>query len=158
MLINNAAHFAATDPVSGSPRGLRDLLDVNLAGPVWLALRAAERMNANGGGAIINLADIWGERPLKGHTVYSASKAGLIMATKGLARDLAPRVRVNAIAPGGVLPPEGVSDPNFQKMMAQTPMAGMAGPEAVLEAARYLIAAEFVTGEVLHVDGGRLLV
>ncbi len=159
LVINNAGRLLPTHLREGTWEGMEQLFKVNLQGPLWLSLRAAERM-AGGGGQIINICDIWGERPLRDHAAYSASKAGLIMATRSLARDLAPSVRVNAIAPGAVLPPEegGREDPGFRKILSRTPLTRHAGPAAVLQAVRYLLTARYVTGEVLHVDGGRHLV
>ena len=159
LLVNNAGLFLPTRLEGGTWEGMGQVLTVNLHGPMWLAVQAAARMQGSGG-QIINICDIWGERPLPEHAAYSAAKAGLIMASRALARDLAPLVRVNAIAPGAVLPPEegGMGDPGFQKLHARTPLARHAGPDAVLQAVRYLLAARFVTGEVLHVDGGRHLV
>ncbi|MEO5363175.1 MAG: SDR family oxidoreductase [Magnetococcus sp. DMHC-8] len=158
LLINNAALFAPTPLGAATWDGLEQLLRVNLQGPLWLALGVAERMKgrmegAGEGGQIIQMCDIWGERPLAGHVGYSVSKAGLIMATRALARELAPAVRVNGIAPGAILPQEG--EERFRVMLDRTPLARQAGPEAVLQAIRYLLTARFVTGEILHVDGGR---
>lgn len=162
LLINNASLFLPTDLAKESWEGLEQLCRVNLQGPMWLAMRAGERMQnrveqggaVGGAGAqIINLCDIWGERPLARYAAYSVTKAGLIMATRVLAREMAPAVRVNGIAPGAILPKVG--EANFQKMLSQTPLARHAGAEAVLKAIRYLLTASFVTGEILHVDGGR---
>ncbi|MBF0584708.1 MAG: SDR family oxidoreductase [Magnetococcales bacterium] len=160
LLINNASLFAPTRLAEASWEGLELLNRVNLQGPMWLAMRLGERLQkrleqGGAGGQIIQICDIWGERPLAGYTAYSVSKAGLIMATQALARELAPMVRVNGIAPGAVLPKMG--EENFQKMLSHTPLARYAGPEAVLNAIRYLLTASFVTGEILHVDGGRRL-
>ncbi|MBF0461414.1 MAG: SDR family NAD(P)-dependent oxidoreductase [Magnetococcales bacterium] len=161
LLINNASLFVPTPMAEATWEGLEQLCRVNLQGPLWLAICVGERMKnraqATGrGGQIIQMCDIWGERPLAGHTAYSVTKAGLIMATRSLARELAPSVRVNGIAPGAVLPKEG--EVNFQTMLARTPLAQQAGPDAVLHAIRYLLTARFVTGEMVHVDGGRGLV
>ncbi|GAB0056815.1 hypothetical protein SIID45300_01127 [Candidatus Magnetaquicoccaceae bacterium FCR-1] len=155
LLVNGAARFEPT-PLDGAGwEAMTALLQVNLQGPLWLALGAARRMRGNGGGSIVQIADLWGERPLAGHALYGASKAGLLMVTRVLARDLAPEVRVNAIAPGALLPPETGADEGYRRLLARTPLAGMAGPEAVVKAVRYLVTADYVTGEVLHVDGGR---
>ncbi len=157
LLINNASLFLPTSLEETTWAALEYLYRVNLHGPVWLSMRVGERMK--GGmeeGQIIQICDIWGERPLAGHVAYSVSKAGLIMATRALARELAPSVRVNGIAPGAVLPKEG--EANFQRLLSRTPLARQAGPSAVLQAIRYLLTARFVTGDMLHVDGGRGLV
>ncbi|MBF0162517.1 MAG: SDR family oxidoreductase [Magnetococcales bacterium] len=161
LLINNASLFVPTPLEESSWEGLEQLWRVNLQGPLWLALRAGERMrNRQDGvtpaGQIIQMCDIWGERPLAGYGGYSISKAGLIMATRVLARELAPQVRVNGIAPGAILAKSGES--RFQTLLARTPLASAASPEAVLHGIRYLLTARFVTGEILHVDGGRSLV
>lgn len=153
LLVNNASQFAPTRLQDCSWEGMENLTRVNLLAPLWLAVLAQRRMAA--GGLIINLCDIWGERPLRGHTAYSASKAGLIMATRSLAREMAPEVRVNAIAPGALLPREAQAEEGYRQMLGLTPLAEQAAPEAVLRAIRYLISAHYVTGEVLHVDGGR---
>ncbi|MBF0626347.1 MAG: SDR family oxidoreductase [Magnetococcales bacterium] len=157
LLINNAALFFPTPRDGGTWEAMDALFKVNLQGPLWLALKVAEGMTA--GGQIINIADLWGRRPLGGHAAYGAAKAGLIAATRGLARDLAPRVRVNAIAPGAILAPaDAAGAAAFRQMQARTPLSEQAGPVAVLRAVRYLVGADYVTGEVLAVDGGRGLV
>lgn len=164
LLINNASLFSPTHLQASTWEELELLCRVNLQGPMWLAMRVAERMQRprfgeKRGGHMIQLCDIWGARPLAGHTVYSATKAGLIMATRALARDMAPTIRVNAIAPGAVLAhAPGTEDARFQRMLSRTPLSQHAGPEAVLQAVRYLLTAHFVTGEILYVDGGRHLV
>ena len=161
LLINNASLFLPTPMVDLTWERLALLCRVNLQGPMWLAMRVGhalrDRASETGhGGQIIQMCDIWGERPLAGYSAYSVTKAGLIMATRALARELAPFVRVNGIAPGAILSKKGATEAaNFQKMLAKTPLAQHAGPEAVLQAVRYLLTAPFVTGEILHVDGGR---
>ncbi|MBF0613973.1 MAG: SDR family oxidoreductase [Magnetococcales bacterium] len=160
LLINNAAKFLPTRINPASWEELDTLMRTNLNGPIWLMLRTAQRMLDRSGGQIINIADLWGERPLGGHAAYCASKAGLIMATQVLAKDLAPHVRVNAIAPGAILPPDA-DDPSaheaYQRLLSRTPLADSASSDAVLHAIRYLLSAHYVTGEVLRVDGGRWL-
>ncbi|MEO5331025.1 MAG: SDR family oxidoreductase [Magnetococcus sp. YQC-5] len=160
LLVNNAALFYPTMVDEPSWETMSEMMRVNLQGPLWLSLRIAQRMSEHGG-LIINIGDIWGERPLKGYAAYSVAKAGLLMATLALARELGPRVRVNAIAPGAVLPPEETTDSKkdaYRQLLARTPLAQHADPEAVVLAVRYLLSAQFVTGEILHVDGGRRLV
>ncbi|MBF0455802.1 MAG: SDR family NAD(P)-dependent oxidoreductase [Magnetococcales bacterium] len=158
LLINNASLFLPT-PLQGSQwQVVDDLMKVNLQGPLMLAMASIAQMEKRGG-MVINICDIWGEKPLKGHVAYSAAKAGLISATQVLAREAAPTVRVNAISPGAVLPPdERAGSSAFQSMLSRTPLAAASGPEAILQAIRYLLTAHYVTGEVLHVDGGRRLV
>ena len=164
LLVNNASLFLPTSLENSTWEGLEWLYRVNLQGPMWLAMRVGERMKSRAsgpqaGGQIIQICDIWGEQPLAGYAAYSVTKAGLIMATRALAREMAPVVRVNGIAPGAILPEKGHGpDANFQKMLNRTPLARHAGPEAMLQAIRYLLTAQFVTGEILHVDGGRRLV
>ncbi|MBF0382439.1 MAG: SDR family oxidoreductase [Magnetococcales bacterium] len=158
LLINNASLFLPTPVKEGRWDVIEDLLQVNLQGPILLAMEAIAIMEERGG-HIINMCDIWAEKPLRGHAAYSAAKAGLISATQVLAREAAPIVRVNALAPGAILPPEDKEGrAAFQKILARTPLAGSASPDAILQAIRYLLTAEYVTGEVLHIDGGRRLV
>ncbi|MBF0108201.1 MAG: SDR family NAD(P)-dependent oxidoreductase [Magnetococcales bacterium] len=156
LLVNNAGVFLA----DSGPEGwalLEHQLKINLQGPLWLSMEVARSMEQAGiKGQIITIADIWGERPLSRHAAYGAAKAGMIMATQVLARDLAPDIRVNAIAPGAVYPPPK-EDPGYTTMRSRTPLAAASGADAVLAAIHYLLEAGFVTGEVLHVDGGRRL-
>ena len=157
-LVNNASAFFPTPLGAATPDAWRTLFAVNAQAPWELAQAAAPHLAA-AHGAIVNLVDIHGERPLRGHAVYGASKAALIHLTRSLALELAPRVRVNAVAPGAILWPEG-GKPSAERdaILARTPLARTGTPEEVAEAVRWLLrGATYTTGEVLHVDGGRLL-
>jgi pteridine reductase len=134
------------------------LFATNARAPFFLAQAAAPHLAA-AKGAIVNLADIHGERPLRGHTVYCMAKAALVMATKSLALELGPDVRVNAIAPGAILWAEGdAGDERKAAVLARTPLARTGTPEEVAEAVRWLLRdATYTTGQVLRLDGGRLL-
>lgn len=158
VLVNNASTFYPTPLGTISAEAFDDLIGSNLRAPLFLAQAAAPALRT-AGGAIVNIADIHGRRPLADHPVYCAAKAGLIMATQSLARDLAPDIRVNAVAPGSILWPEGPGgdDPAArQAVLDATPLARQGNPDDIAEAVVYLAhRAPFVTGELLTVDGGR---
>ena len=107
---------------------------------------------------VINLLDVEVERPVGGYSHYTVSKAGLEGMTRALAKELAPGCRVNGIAPGTVLMPEGMSDALEERLRAATPLRRFGGAEPIVQAALYLASATWVTGQILHVDGGRRLV
>jgi pteridine reductase len=156
ILVNNASSFYPT-PVGGiSEMDWDDLIGTNLKAPLFLAQAAAPLLHARGG-LIINLADIHGTRPLRRYPVYSIAKAGLIMLTKSLARELGPHVRVNAVAPGPVLWPEDGLDEALQaNIVAGTALKRAGAPEDVARACLFFATeAPYVTGQVLAVDGGR---
>ncbi len=157
-LVNNASHFAPTPVGSTTPAQWDELFASNARAPFFLAQAAAPHLQASGG-AIVNLADLYGERPLRQHTVYCMAKAALLMMTRSLALELGPQVRVNAVSPGAILWPESGGDPAAQQaMLARTPLGRTGTPEEVAEAVRWLlIDAHYSTGQVLHLDGGRLL-
>jgi pteridine reductase len=157
VLVNNASTFYAT-PVGGiTPDQFDDLVGSNLRAPLFLTQAAAPEL-AKREGLVLNIADIHGLRPLANHAVYCAAKAALVMLTRSLARELAPAVRVNAIAPGPVLWPEqGVDAELRERIVARTALKRAGTPEDVARAALFFARdAPFVTGEVLAVDGGRL--
>jgi pteridine reductase len=133
-----------------------DLIGTNLKAPLFLAQAAAPLLHARQG-LIINLADIHGTRPLRRYPVYSLAKAGLIMLTKSLARELGPHVRVNAVAPGPVMWPEDGLDTALQaKIIAGTALKRVGSAEDVARACVFFATeAPYVTGQVLAVDGGR---
>ncbi len=160
LVVNNASTFYPTPIAQLEPSQFDDLIGSNLRGPAFVA-QAAGPWLADTGGAIVNIADVHGMRPLDQHSVYCAAKAGLIMLTRALARELAPSVRVNAIAPGSILWPEGPrgDDPEARAAVLEaTPLERQGTPADIAAAVVYLAAAApFVTGEVLTVDGGRTL-
>jgi len=158
-LVNNASQFFPTPLATTTPAQWDTLFAANLRAPFFLAQAAAPHLDASGG-AIVNITDIHGERPLRDHAVYGASKAALAYMTRALALELAPRVRVNAIAPGAILWPEedARDDDARQKLLASIPLQRLGTPEEVAEAVRWLLRdASYVTGQVLRLDGGRLL-
>ncbi len=156
VLVNNASTFYPTPVGSITAADFDDLIGTNLRAPLFLAQAAAAELRLRRG-LVLNIADIHGFRPLKRHPVYSAAKAGLVMLTQSLARELGPEVRVNAIAPGPVLWPEGAMDPELRKRIVErTALKRMGSPEDVARAALFFVRdAPYVSGQVLPVDGGR---
>jgi len=155
LLVNNASRFYATDMGAVSLEQWRDLMGSNLRGPFFLTQSLLDELRD---GAIVNILDIHARRPMSGHAVYSVAKAGLEMMTMALARELAPHTRVNGVAPGAILWPENepVLDP--QVILSRVAMRRMGTPEDIAGAVAYLgLDADYVTGQVLAVDGGRSL-
>ena len=156
-LVNNAAAFYPTPIGSATPAQWDELLGTNARAPFFLAQAAAPHLAA-ANGAIVNIVDIYAEQPLAAHAVYSMSKAALAAMTKALARDLAPHVRVNGVAPGAILwPDSGKSDAAQQAVIERTPLRRTGSPDDIAGAVLWLLDAEFVTGEIVRVDGGRHL-
>ncbi|QIL19673.1 pteridine reductase [Thermomonas sp. HDW16] len=156
-LVNNASAFYPTAFGSVTPAQWDELFASNARAPFFLAQAATPHLQAAHGG-IVNIADIHGETPLAGHSVYCMAKAALLMLTKSLAVDLAPTVRINAIAPGAILWPEHGKDEAAQAaLLARVPLARMGTPEDIAAAVAWLLgdASGYVTGQTLHVDGGR---
>lgn len=158
-LVNNASSFRPTPLGTITPAQWDELFAANARAPLFLAQAAAPHLTARRG-AIVNLIDIHAERPLARHSVYGMAKAALAMATRALALELAPAVRVNGIAPGAVLWPEaGKPEAERQALIARTPLQRLGTPEDVAATALWLLRdAAFVTGEIIRVDGGRSLV
>ena len=156
ILVNNASTFYPTAVGSIEVGHWEELMGSNLRAPLFIAQEAAPEL-AKQGGAIVNIADIHAERPLKGYLVYSVAKSGLAALTRALALELAPEVRVNAIAPGAIAWPEdGQFEPRErERIVATTPLARLGAPEEIARAVHFLVTAPFVTGQVLAVDGGR---
>jgi pteridine reductase len=157
-LVNNASAFFPTPIGSTTPQQWDELFAANARAPFFLAQAAAPHLRS-ASGAIVNLVDIYAERPLKEHTVYCMAKAALAMLTLSLARELGPEVRVNGIAPGAVLWPEsGKPYVDQQAMLASTALQRVGDPQDVADAALFLIRdARYTTGQILRVDGGRTL-
>jgi pteridine reductase len=157
VLINNASSFFPSPVGEISLAQWQNLIGVNMQAPLFLAQHAADYLAENRG-CIINMADIHGLRPLKDHAVYSAAKAGLLMLTRALAKDLGPAVRVNAIAPGAILWPEDMEQDKQDAILARTVMEQLGSVNDISNAVRYLIeGADYMTGQILTIDGGRTL-
>ena len=156
-LVNNASSFYPTPVGEITPAQWDDLIGSNLRAPLFLSQAAAPHLKKTRG-SIVNIADIHAERPLKNYTVYSIAKAGLVGLTRALARELAPEVRVNAVAPGAILWPDddAFDAVSRQRIISHTLLKRVGEPEDIARAVYYLIAeAPYVTGQVLAVDGGR---
>src|SRR4029079_9272893 len=130
-----------------------DILNLNLRAPFFIAQEAAKHLPD--GSAIVNIADLSAFETWPGYIPHGVSKAGVVQITRALARVLAPRIRVNAVAPGTVLLPEGWDPASAERLRDTTPLQLSGTPEDVAQAVLYLIDAPYVTGEVLIVDGGR---
>ncbi|MGY3266704.1 pteridine reductase [Lysobacter sp. HA35] len=157
-LVNNASTFRATPLGTVTPAQWDDLFASNARAPFFLAQAAAPHLRATRG-AIVNITDIYADRPLPQHSVYCMAKAALVMATKSLALELGPDVRVNAIAPGAILWPENDGDTAARDaMLARTPLGRTGTPEDIADAVRWLMFdAAYCTGQVIAVDGGRTI-
>ncbi len=156
VLINNASSFYPTPLGTITEAQWDDLFGTNLKAPLFLAQASAPHLKATRG-LILNLVDIHSQRPLPDHSVYCTAKAGLAMLTRALARELGPEIRVNGIAPGPVLWPEGGMDNDLQaKIISRTALRRSGSPEDIAKAALFFFKdAPYVTGQILAVDGGR---
>ena len=155
-LVNNASNFFPTPLGQVTAEAMDELYAVNARAPLLLSQAAAPYLRRQHG-CIVNLTDLHGTDPMRDHIAYTMAKAALEMATRSLALELAPKVRVNAVAPGAILWPEqGKDDFAREALLARTPLARIGTVEEIAEAVYWLVAdASFVTGHTLRVDGGR---
>lgn len=156
-LVNNASMFHPTPLGEITAAQCDALFAANARAPLLLAQAAAPHLKA-AHGAIVNITDIYAERPLPQHAAYGMSKAALRMATLALAQELAPEVRVNAVAPGAILWPEGKSGPDRDAALARIPLQRTGTPEEIANTVLWLIRdGGYITGQTIRVDGGRVL-
>jgi pteridine reductase len=156
-LVNNASSFFSTPLGEIQPAQWDDLIGTNVRAPLFLAQAAANPLRKSQG-AIVNISDIHADRPLRSYVVYTVAKAALSGLTRSLARELAPDVRVNAIAPGPILWPEGdaFDEVSRQRIISHTPLKREGTPDDIARAVQFLLFdAPYVTGETINVDGGR---
>ena len=156
ILLNNASSFYPTPVGTITEEQWDDLIGTNLKAPLFLSQAAAPHLKETSG-TIINIVDVHSTRPLRHHPVYGPAKAGLAMLTRSLARDLAPEVRVNGVAPGAILWPEnGMSEKAKQAILKQIPLKRTGEPDDIAHCVLYLVRdAGYVTGQVISIDGGR---
>lgn len=162
ILVNNASSFLtdAADTVDQfRHEQWESTLRVNLVAPIALCHHAGPHLAAHGCGKIVNLCDIFGDRPWPDHLAYCTSKAALAAATKGLARALAPAVQVNGVAPGIAAFPESYSAETRRKLTSRVPLAREGTPEEVAKLVRFLVeSGDYITGQIIPIDGGRSVV
>lgn len=158
LLVNNASRFYPTPIGDVTHETWKDLMGTNLRGPFFLCQALVPELE-RGNGAIINIIDIHAERPMRKHTLYCMAKAGLVMMTRSLARELGPAIRVNGVSPGAIMwseqqPSGAVKD----YILERTVMKQLGSPQDIAGAVVFLgLDAPYVTGQVLAVDGGRSL-
>lgn len=157
VLVNNASSFYPTAIGEITEQAWEDIVGTNLKAPLFLAQAAAAELRKNRG-TIVNIVDIHAALPMRNHAVYTAAKGGLAALTRALARDLGPEVRVNGVAPGTILWPENETwrdEVARQRIISQTVLKRIGEPEDIAGAVEFLIAAPYITGQILAVDGGR---
>ncbi|MDP9203355.1 MAG: SDR family oxidoreductase [Gemmatimonadota bacterium] len=154
VLVNSAAVMLRTPVGEVLVEDWDAMFALNLRAPFFLS-QAAARVMRDHGGAIVNIADLAAFETWRGYIPHSITKAGIVQMTRALAHALAPKIRVNAIAPGPVLLPEGSTQEQADKLIATTPLRHLGTPEDVAQAVLYLLSADYVTGETIIVDGGR---
>lgn len=156
LLVNNASVFWSTPFLEVGPEEWNRTMGVNLRGPYLLVRDVADLLEASKG-SVVNIVDLSAWRPFRLHPHHSVSKAGLLQLTRVMAQALAPRVRVNAIAPGTVLPPDDATAEEIERDRERTALGRTGVPEDVVRTVLFLAGSPFITGEVVVVDGGRSL-
>ena len=157
VLINNASAFYPTPLNDINEKNWNELININLKAPLFISKLAAESLKENNG-CIINITDIHASNPLINHAIYCISKAGLIILTKSLAKELAPNIRVNAISPGAITWPDGMDSETKENIINQTVLKKMGNAEDIAKTVIFLIEdASYITGQILNVDGGKTL-
>ena len=157
VLINNASAFYPTPLNDINEKNWNELININLKAPLFISKLAAESLKENNG-CIINITDIHASNPLINHAIYCISKAGLIILTKSLAKELAPNIRVNAISPGAITWPDGMDGETKENIINQTVLKKMGDAKDIAKTVIFLIEdASYITGQILNVDGGKTL-
>lgn len=164
ILVNNASSFYPTPVGTATLHQWDDLFGSNVKAPFFLTQALAAEL-AKRNGCVINMVDIHADKPLAQHAVYCMAKAALVMMTKSLARELAPTIRVNGIAPGAILWPETqtiaamptLTDQDKAGILAQIPLGQLGQPTDIAQTVLFLATAPYITGQILAVDGGRSL-
>jgi pteridine reductase len=158
VLINNASAFYPTPVGEATDEHWDELFASNVRAPFFLSQACAPHL-ARRGGAIVNLVDIHALVPMQRHSIYCQAKAGLVMQTRALAKELAPDIRVNGVAPGAILWPENEDSPEAASaVLDRIPLGHQGRPEDIAGAVTFLaLDAPYITGQILAVDGGRLL-
>jgi pteridine reductase len=155
VLVNNASTFYPTEISSATPTDWNALFNSNLKAPYFIIKNLANELS-NHSGSIINIVDIHADKPLAGYSIYCMAKAGLVSLTKSLSDELAPKIRVNGIAPGPILWHDNpISDTEKRNVLSEVSLQRMGEPSDIAQAALYLANASYVTGQILAVDGGR---
>ena len=158
ILVNSASVFSPATVDEATPDHWDAQMDTNAKAPFFIAQHAARLMRRNESGKIINMADVAGEMIWPGYLPYSVSKAALIAVNRGLAKAYAPEIQVNAIAPGPVLFPEHYNEEQKKSAVERTLLKREGSPRDIVNAVVFLIENDYITGEMIHVDGGRHLV
>jgi pteridine reductase len=159
LLVNNASVFYPTSIKNSTIEDWDKTININLRAPFFIAT-GLSKVLATSQGSIINIIDIHSDRPLKNHSIYNISKAGLKMLTKTLAKELAPNIRVNGISPGSILWPQDesqLSDKEKMMMLDRIALKRQGSPSDIAQAVLYLANAKYITGQVINIDGGRSL-
>jgi pteridine reductase len=154
LLVNNASLFYPTPISESNAMQWDELMAVNLRAP-WLLAQASLSLFSDKGGCIINITDIYADRPKHSYAVYCSTKSGLAGLTRAMACDLAPKIRVNAVAPGAILWHEGSTDHERSLIIKNIPLGRIGTLDDIAEAVCYLADAQYITGQVLNIDGGR---
>jgi pteridine reductase len=157
ILVNSASVFAPATADGATPEHWDSQMDTNAKAPFFIAQRAARSMRARGAGKIINIVDVAGEVIWGGYLPYSVSKAALIALNRGLAKSYAPEIQVNGIAPGPVLFPEYYTEEQKKAAIERTLLKRAGSPQDIVNAVVFLIENDYITGDVIHMDGGRHL-
>ena len=157
VLINNASAFYQTSLNNLNIKQWNELININLKAPLFISQLAAKSLGESKG-CIINITDIHASNPLKDHTIYCISKAGLVTLTKSLAKELAPNIRVNGISPGAITWPNDMDNKTKENIINQTILKKKGNAEDIAKTIVFLINdADYITGQILNVDGGKTL-
>jgi pteridine reductase len=154
-LINNASSFYPTTIGTITEQDWTNLVGSNMQAPLFLAQYCNATLQKHNG-VIINMVDIHAAKPLSNHTLYCMAKSALVMMTQSLAQELAPKVRVNGVAPGAILWPETtISEEDKEQVLKLVPLQKLGSMQDIAQAIDYLLNAQYVTGQIITVDGGR---
>ncbi len=159
LLVNNASVFYPLSVEESGNENWNQILDVNLKAPFFLSKGLSKKLSSSEG-SIINIIDIHADRPLKNHSVYNISKAGLKMLTLTLAKELAPSIRVNGVSPGSILWPEDgaeISEEEKNLMLERIALKRQGSPQDIADTVLFLASSNYLTGQIINVDGGRTL-